>query len=62
VGGTEKYTRMLGELFYKLKNHPGAFASWLASFLNEDDTGRSADDAVEQRATLEEPDDTSGLL
>jgi hypothetical protein len=73
---------MLCELFYKLKNHPSAVASWLTSFVNEysDCSANLAiastaaatevikhpsgleDDTSDKRATLEEPDDTSGLL
>ena len=77
VGGAEKYTRMLCELFFRLKNHPGLFGSWLTTLLKEhgeDDVDHltsdelpagkqmTVDDTNEKRSTLEEPDDSSGLL
>jgi hypothetical protein len=34
VGGTTKYTKMICELFYRLKNYPNSAAPWLASIIN----------------------------
>ena len=33
MGGTEKYVQLIRELFFKLKEHPSAVASWLAAIV-----------------------------
>ena len=34
MGGTEKYVLIIRELFFKLKDHPSAVASWLAAIVS----------------------------
>jgi hypothetical protein len=34
VGDTEKYMQLIRELFFKLKDHPSAVASWLAAIVS----------------------------
>ena len=34
MGGTEKYVQLIRELFFMLKDHPSAVASWLAAIVS----------------------------
>jgi hypothetical protein len=51
VGGTEKYTKVLFELFYQLKNHPGAAANWLASMGFDDDEQTNNQEQEQQQSS-----------
>lgn len=37
MGGTEKYVQLIRELFFKLKDHPSAVASWLAAIVSNNE-------------------------
>lgn len=73
AGGMAKYSRMLCELFYKLKDYPDVAAGqWLSSLLCNDElemetlvelpVTTSTKNKSDTRVSLEEPDESAGLL
>lgn len=55
VGGTSKYRRVLLEVFDKLRDHPRAANTWLATLSGPDSTQNNT-------VSLAEPDEPAGLL